>query len=262
MLKAIDAILREAGRMILNQTDLEITEKEGHANFVTQTDKDVQDFLLNRLTALLPGSAFFGEEQENAPLSHKPTWVVDPIDGTMNFIRGLHHSSVSVALAVDKKLELAAVYNPYRKESFLAQAGKGAQLNGRAVHCAQTPFKHALVAFGSSPYDARLVDATMAAVREYMLVCGELRRFGSAALDLAYVACGRCDVFFEYALSPWDYAAGLLLVKEAGGQTELLGLPGDTLDFSSPASVFAASAACFDQARHVFSSHAPEESRG
>ncbi|NLG57451.1 MAG: hypothetical protein GX540_03445, partial [Clostridiales bacterium] len=147
-------------------------------------------------------------------------------------------------------------------ESFLAQAGKGAHLNGRAIHCAQTPFKHALVAFGSSPYDARLVDATMAAVREYMLVCGELRRFGSAALDLAYVACGRCDVFFEYALSPWDYAAGLLLVKEAGGQTELLGLPGDTLDFSSPASVFAASVACFDQARHVFLSHAPEESGG
>ncbi|MDD4081022.1 MAG: inositol monophosphatase family protein [Eubacteriales bacterium] len=259
MLNAIDTIVRESGRMMLKETDPEIILKEGHANYVTQTDRDVQDFLLNKLTALMPGSAFFGEEQENDTLTQKPTWVVDPIDGTTNYIRGLHHSSVSVALSVGKRLELAAVYNPYRDEMFLAQAGGGARLNDQAIRCAETPFEHAVVSFGSSLYVPGLLDATMSAVREYMRVCGDLRRFGSAALDLAYVACGRCDVFFEYSLSPWDYAAGLLLVQEAGGKTELLNIPGDILDFSRPASVFAASAVCFEKARAIAAENKPGE---
>lgn len=258
MLKTIDAIVRESGRMMLKETDPEVTLKEGHANYVTQTDRDVQDFLRGKLTALLPGSDFFGEEQDNGVLTDHPTWVVDPIDGTTNYIRGLHHSSVSVALSVGKRLELAAVYNPYRDEMFLAQAGKGATLNGQAIHCSVTPFEHAVVAFGSSLYSPELVDATMSAIREYMRVCGDLRRFGSAALDLAYVACGRCDVFFEFSLSPWDYAAGLLLVQEAGGKTDLLNLTADHLDFTKPASVFAASAVCFDKARAIAAKNEPE----
>lgn len=259
MLQAVAAIVRKSGQMMLKEITPEVILKEGHANYVTQTDRDVQDFLLEKLTALLPESGFFGEEQENSALTDQPTWVVDPIDGTTNYIRGLHHSSVSVALSVGKQLALAAVYNPYRDEMFLAQAGKGASLNGQSIRCADTPFEHAVVAFGSSLYSPQLVNATMSAVREYMRVCGDLRRFGSAALDLAYVACGRCDVFFEYSLSPWDYAAGLLLVQEAGGKTALLNLPGKRLDFSKPASVFAASAVCFEKAHAIAARHEPAD---
>lgn len=259
MLREIAPILRDSGRLMLQVTDPEVTQKEGHANFVTQTDKDVQDFLFEKLTALLPGSAFYGEEQDNHSLTDQATWVVDPIDGTTNFIRGLHHSAISVALSVGKKLELAAVYNPSRDELFTAQAGKGTNLNGKPVRCADTAFENAVVSFGSSLYVPRLVEATMAAAANYMKASGDLRRFGSAALDLAYVACGRCDVFFEYSLSPWDYAAGVLLVQEAGGQAELLNIPGDRLDFSKPAAVFAASAKCFDQARAIAAAHYPGE---
>lgn len=260
MLKAIDAIIREAGRIMLRESHPAVMQKEGHANFVTQTDKDVQDFLLNRLTRLLPGSAFYGEEQENAPLTDTPTWVVDPIDGTTNFIRGLHHSAISVALAVDKRLSLAAVLNPYRDELFLAKSGEGASLNGHPIRCSQTPFEVAIVAFGSSLYVPSLAQPTMRACERFMQSCGDLRRFGSAALDLSYVACGRLDVFFEYSLSPWDYAAGLLLVRESGGQAELLNLPGEKLDFSKTATVFAANAACFKQGRDIVSAAgAPQE---
>jgi myo-inositol-1(or 4)-monophosphatase len=251
MLNAIDAIVRQAATLMMQEKNLSVTQKEGHANFVTQTDKDVQDFLLDKLTALLPDSHFYGEEQENSPLTDHPTWVVDPIDGTHNFIRGLHHSAISVALSAGKRLELAAVYNPYRDEMFLAQAGKGAKLNGHIIKCADTPFEHAVVAFGSSLYSPAMVRSTMDAIERYMLSCADLRRSGSAAIDLSYVACGRYDVFFEYSLSPWDYAAGMLLVKEAGGQVELLNLPGETLNFSKPAAVFSACASCFDQARQI-----------
>lgn len=251
MLNAIDAIIRDASVLMMRDKALSVTQKEGHANFVTQTDKDVQDFLLNKLTALLPGSQFYGEEQENNSLTNKPTWVVDPIDGTHNFIRGLHHSAISVALSVDKRLELAGIYNPYRDEMFLAQAGKGATCNKRPIHCADTNFEHAVVAFGSSLYNPAMVRPTMDALEQYMLSCADLRRSGSAAIDLSYVACGRFDVFFEYSLSPWDYAAGMLLVREAGGQVDLLNLPGEKLNFSKPAAVFSASASCFDQARDI-----------
>ena len=161
MLNTIDTILREAGRIILREKDPEIMQKEGHANFVTQADRDVQDFLFDKLTALMPESAFYGEEQENAPLTDAPTWVVDPIDGTTNFIRGLHHSAISVALSVEKRLSLSAVYNPYRDEMFLAKAGEGAMLNGKRIRCADTPFEFAVVAFGSSLYDPSLVARTM-----------------------------------------------------------------------------------------------------
>ena len=251
MLKAIEKIIRGASAIMMREKALTVMEKEGHANFVTQTDKDVQDYLLEKLTALLPGSAFYGEEQDNEGLSDRPTWVVDPIDGTHNFIRDLHHSAISVALSVDKRLELAAIYNPYRDEIFMAQAGKGTTLNHEKVRCADTAMGQAIVAFGSSLYNPRMVRPTMAAIEEYMLTCADLRRAGSAAIDMSYVACGRLDVFFEYSLSPWDYAAGTLLVREAGGKVELLNLPGEKLDFSKPAAVFSACATCFEQAREI-----------
>ena len=251
MLKAIETIIRDASRMMLSVKAPEVSQKEGHANFVTQTDKDVEEYLQRHLMALIPGSAFIGEEQKNDPLTDGPTWVVDPIDGTHNFIRGLSHSAISVALAKDRRLALAAVYDPYKDEMFLAEAGKGVRLNGEPIRCADTPFEHAVVAFGSSLYVPALAGVTMDALEAYMHSCADVRRSGSAALDLAYVAAGRYDVFFEYSLSPWDYAAGMLLVQEAGGQVELMNLPGDLLDFSKPAAVFSACGSCFKEAREI-----------
>lgn len=257
----IASIMRSAAAIMLNSRPQCITLKEGHANYVTEADQRTQDLLQAALFALLPGSVLYGEEQENAPLSDSPTWVVDPIDGTLNYIRGLHHSAISVALCEHKQLKVAAVYDPFREEMFWAQAGRGASLNGQKIACAETPYERALCFFGTSPYEPALVDATFKTVRTLMKETADVRRFGSAALDLAYLATGRSDVFFEYSLSPWDYAAGKLLVTEAGGVFGLMDLRNDRLDFQRPAAVFAANPVCAEQALKVISGNLPQRER-
>lgn len=251
MISRIEEIVREASSIMLQQGPGQVDSKEGHANFVTQADINTQHFLQKELLALLPGSQLYGEEKENQQLTDQPTWVVDPIDGTLNYIHGLGHSAISVALAENKQLQLGVIYNPYRQEMFSAQKGQGAALNGKPMACADTPFNKALAFFGTSPYDDKKVNATFQAVQLMMKKTADVRRFGSAALDLAYVACGRADIFFEFALSPWDYAAGLLLVREAGGQMELMNIQGEQLDVSRTAAVIAANPRCFEEAANL-----------
>lgn len=251
MLEQLGNIMKTASEIMLKERPEGISSKEGHANFVTQADKKTQDFLEQHLLELLPGSVLFGEEKENETLGDGPTWVVDPIDGTLNYMHGLMHSAISVALCENRRLRLAAIYNPFRNELFTAKAGEGAFLNGQRISCSDTPFERALCFYGTSPYKAAMVDATFETVAQLMKKTADIRRFGSAALDLAYVACGRADVFFEFALSPWDYAAGKLLVEEAGGVFHLMNLGNEALDFSTTAAVFTSNRACDRQAREI-----------
>jgi myo-inositol-1(or 4)-monophosphatase len=217
LLNDITGIIREAGAMILRASDAQVHEKEGHFNYVTDADMAVQAYLQNMLTGLLPGSVFFAEEKENAALTDQPTWVVDPIDGTLNFIRGRRCSCVSAALLIDRQPVSGAVYNPFADEMFTAEHGNGATLNGIKICVSETSLNKALITFGTSPYNADLAGETMRIAAAFLSVAGDLRRTGSAAIDLADIACGRADVFYELRLSPWDFAAGALLVKEAGG---------------------------------------------
>lgn len=223
MLSSVCRIMGEAAAIILNAGAAPAHEKEGHFNFVTDTDVAVQEYLREKLSALFPQALFFSEEQENAALTHAPTFVIDPIDGTINFMRSRRQSAISVAYLVNKQPVLAAVYNPYAGEMFTAEKGKGAALNGSPIHVSDTPFEKALVAFGTSPYDAELARRTMACACDFLLQAGDLRRTGSACVDLCDVACGRCDIFFELRLRPWDVAAGSLIVQEAGGFYHSLG---------------------------------------
>ncbi len=223
MLNQIVSLAREAGRMMLQCRDAAVHQKEGHFNYVTDTDVAVQRFLQKELLSLLPGSRFIGEEQENETLTGAPTFVVDPIDGTMNFTRHRSASAVSIALLKDKQPVTGVVYNPYADEMFTAEKGKGAYLNGRGISVSKTAFDQALVSFGTSPYDADLMQRTIAAASRFLQRAGDLRRSGSAAIDLCDVACGRTDALFELRLRPWDVAAGALLVTEAGGVFRSLG---------------------------------------
>lgn len=248
MINQVADIIRRASQIMLNHGPGQVDSKEGHANFVTQADINTQHFLQKELLALLPGSQLFGEEAENQAFTDAPTWVVDPIDGTLNYIHQLDHSAISVALVENRELRLGLVYNPYRKEMFTAIKGEGAFLNGKPMVCASTPFSRALTLFGTSPYDDKKLKATLQAVELMMKKTADVRRFGAAALDLAYVACGRGDIFFEFSLSPWDYAAGLLLVKEAGGKVALLNIHGNKLDVSKKAALLTANPVCFDEA--------------
>ena len=249
MLRQLSHIAREAGQIMLSYHDAGVHQKEGHFNFVTDADVAVQRFLAGALQTLLPGARFFAEEQENEPLTNAPTFVVDPIDGTLNFIRHRNASAVSIALLENKKPVMGVIYNPYTDEMFTAEAGKGTFLNGRKITVSQTPFDQAMVSIGTSPYDAELAKRTMAAATQFLLRGGDLRRSGSAAIDLCEVACGRSDVFFELRLRPWDVAAGSLLVTEAGGV--FLSLGHDAPYYDGASGILACNALCEQSAMEI-----------
>ena len=255
MLNRIMAIARESGRIMLQYRDAAIHQKEGHFNFVTDADVAVQTYLKKELIALLPGSRFFAEEQENDPLSDAPTFVVDPIDGTLNFMRHRNMSAVSIALLKNKRPVLGVIYNPYADEMFSAEAGKGAWLNGRDIHVSQAAFDQAMVCFGTSPYNAELVKRSMTAAQQFLLQAGDLRRSGSAAIDLCDVACGRADIFFEMRLQPWDVAAGSLIVQEAGGVFVSLGHEAPYYD--SACGILACNPLCEAKARQIVEEDKP-----
>ena len=243
-------IVCRAGEMFASVSISEIEQKEGHANFVTNIDKEVETFLQEKLLSLIPGSRMIGEEKENEPLTDDPTWIIDPVDGTTNLIHDFRMSAVSVALCENKKPKIGMIYQPYTKELFYAEKGGGAFLNGRAIHVSSNNFSKALVAFGTSPYTEELFNRTLKIAGAFLHSCADLRRTGSAALDLAYLAAGRTDVFFELNLKPWDYAAGSIIVQEAGGVfcMPYLSEP----DYNSPAAVIASTPVCFKEASDLF----------
>ena len=252
MLKNLLDIMLAAGEKMLGFDRPEVYQKEGHANFVTQADIGVQTFLMEELKKAVPEAAFFAEEKENEALTDALTFVIDPIDGTTNFMRGRRCSSISVALLENKEPVMGAILNPYAKELFHAEKGKGAYLNGQPIHVSRQCFSNALVSMGTSPYDSVLASKTMRAAEKFLLGAGDLRRTGSAAIDLCDVACGRSDIYWELILSPWDFAAGALIVKEAGG---LIGSPGrGKLSFDQKTPVLAANPLCFEQAEEILKS--------
>ncbi len=221
MLNYIIDTVKQCGEIMLSATDVErrIHHKEGKGNFVTDYDFRVQSILKEKLLQAFPDAVFFGEEngEDNADISKGYAFIVDPIDGTYNFTRGLHASSISVALAKDGKPVIGVVYQPYLSEMYYAQKGKGAFLNGEPIHVSDRTLENGLVVFGTSPYYQELAEKSFAMAYDYFTKAQDIRRSGTAAYDLCSVACGRAELFFELILSPWDYAAGALIVEEAGG---------------------------------------------
>lgn len=241
--------IREAGARILHVSKSAVHEKAGHYNFVTEADVAIQEYLRAELTGLIPGCHFFAEEQENERLTEAYTWMVDPIDGTMNFILHRHASCVSIALLKDRVPVLGMIYQPYWDELYTAFRGEGAYLNGVPIHVSDRPLDKALTAIGTAPYYAELADATTYCFREFLVQGGDIRRVGSAAIDCCDVASGRADIFCELMLSPWDYAAGALIVTEAGG---CFMMPFEKeIDFGKPAAILATNPACREKALDI-----------
>lgn len=255
MKERLQQIAEEAGKVFLDRELTSITSKEGHANYVTNIDIRVQAYLEKALLELLPGSAFIGEEKENRSLTDAPTWIVDPLDGTTNMIHDYHLSAVSIAFCEKKKPVTGLVFQPYTRELFYAEAGRGAFLNGRPIHVSGTPFREALVAVGTSPYYEELREKGMAMAQDFIRSCADIRRSGSAALDLANLACGRHEVFFEMMLNPWDYAAGSLIVQEAGGRI-MMPLAEGGMDYGLSTAILAAVPGCLEPTLEIFRRHA------
>lgn len=227
ILDAICAAEKEAAGRLLHAHGVLAECKTGHRDVVTAYDRQVQDLLLERLSAACPGARFFCEENDrHDDLNAEHLFIIDPIDGTMNFVRGLNHSCISVAYRHSGSLEAAAVCNPYVDELFTALRGGGAFLNGRAIHADTAPLSETLVCCGTSPYREDLTAETFRLIEAAHRASLDVRRQGSAELDLCSVAAGRAGAYFELSLSLWDYAAGCLIVQEAGGVcTQLDGSP-------------------------------------
>jgi len=243
MEKIITDVMRSAGKIVLSAhlDEDSVREKTGSANFVTEYDVAVQNFMMSEIKRNIPKAVFIAEEKENDPtvLSGEYCFVIDPIDGTKNFINDYRHSCISLAMISKGETVFGAIYDPYLDEMFTAEKGMGARLNGKPIHVSERPIETAIVAFGTSPYyKDTLADKTFDFTKEIFLTASDIRRTGAAALDLAYLAAGRNDIFFEFVLSPWDFAAGALLVTEAGGI--VTDIKGNKTELSAPSSIFAA----------------------
>ena len=219
ILAAIQAAEREAAALMLQAHDILAECKTGHRDVVTDYDRRVQALLMERLGAAVPGARFFCEENDrHDDLMAEHLFIIDPIDGTMNFVHRLNHSCISVAYTHFGVPEAGAVYNPYVDEMFTAVQGEGAFLNGRRLRVDETLLSETLICFGTAPYEPALIGQSFALAEKACRAGLDVRRQGSAALDLCSVAAGRAGVYFELQVSLWDYAAGALIVSEAGGQ--------------------------------------------
>ena len=238
--KQMIEVIKECGQVILNadRSAMEIDSKAGPANFVTEYDKQVQDLLEEKLMKIVPEARFVGEEETADTASDKGKYfIVDPIDGTTNFIKDYHMSCISVALLEDGEVKTGIIYNPYLNEMFWAEKGQGAYCNDRRIRVSNQPLGNGIVLFGTSPYYKELHEKTFAMAFDYFKQALDVRRSGSAALDLCTIAAGRAELYFELKLSPWDYAAGSLIVEEAGGV--ITTVEGEKLRFDRPCSVMA-----------------------
>lgn len=217
--RAMEYAEREAAGLLRQAHGILAECKSGHRDVVTEYDRRVQELLMERLSAAVPDARFFCEEDGRRDgLEAERLFVIDPIDGTMNFVHGFSRSCLSVACAERGELAAAAIYNPYLDELFSAVKGAGAFLNGRPIRAWEGPLSESLVCIGTSPYNQALTERTFRLAERAHRASLDIRREGSAALDLCSVAAGRAGAYFELEVSPWDYAAGLLLVQEAGGR--------------------------------------------
>lgn len=214
------ALLRRQGTLLHSRTLAGQTRAKGRTDFVTAVDTRVQENIRAALEQLTPGVPLMAEEKDNTAVDLRgAVWVLDPVDGTTNLIHGFRHSAISLALAVEGRSRLGLIYDPYAEELFTAREGNGAFCNGRPVHVSgAAALADSLCSVGTNPGCREQADAAFDRMRRIYDACHDIRRVGAASLELCYVACGRLDAYLEHGLKPWDYAAGMLIVAEAGGQ--------------------------------------------
>ena len=214
---------RKAGQIIvraLDRVDRVNAEQKGKNDWVSDIDRAAEAAIIETLLTAYPDHGFLGEESGHRE-GHDghTTWIIDPLDGTTNFLRGIPHFAISIACRQHGRLEHAVVFDPLRDEAFVASRGYGAQLNGKRLRVTRLPSLDGAIIGTGIPYrqKAAHLQPYLGMVGAITQDAADLRRAGSAALDLAYVAAGRFDGYWELGLKPWDIAAGALLVTEAGG---------------------------------------------
>lgn len=223
MIKALEALIREAGGLAKSKALSAQVHVKGTSDFVTDADLAVSRFLMEALVRLVPGSHVLSEEDTRADSLEGKLFIVDPIDGTTNLMYHLGQSAISCAYAEDGEVLLGVIYNPFTDELFTAERGKGAFLNGQPIHVnGDRTIRDALIGLEAGPSTLAQQGPFLQKIGELHRQCRGVRFMGSAALDLACVAAGRLTAVAFHYLYPWDFAAGWLLVSEAGGQLTLL----------------------------------------
>ena len=232
-------IVREASALMDRTGGFEIHDKGARENLVTSSDLAVQHCLTEKLSKLLPGSGFLCEEEDMADYSgHEAVWVIDPIDGTANYARGNENCCISVALVRRGEPSMGVVYSPWRGELYWAEKGKGAFCNGRPIHVSDRPFEQGLLFTAMSIYRKEFAKTCSDIIYDLYMECNDLRRHGSAAIELCQTASGFADLYFEIRLMPWDFAAASLIILEAGGS--VLGFDGRFPSLYTPCPIIAA----------------------
>ncbi|MEJ8802630.1 inositol monophosphatase family protein [Pontibacter sp. H249] len=227
----LNILARKVGAFIKHEAenfDRSKVEMKGFNNLVSYVDKQAEEQLVEGLRILLPEAGFITEEETDNTKGDRYNWIVDPLDGTTNFTHGLPAYSVSVGLMDGDEVVLGVVYEPNRDECFWAYKGGGAFCNDKQIKVSEAPaLKDSLIATGFPYYDFGLTQLYLQVLGGFMGKSHGVRRYGSAALDLAYVAIGRFEGFFEYNLNAWDVAGGAIIVQEAGGKLSKFTAGGD-----------------------------------
>ena len=217
-LQLVSEIVRDASHLMDRTGGFEIHDKGARENIVTSSDLAVQHFLTEQLRIRFPEIGFLCEEEDlNDVSGHEEVWVIDPIDGTANYARGNENCCISVALVSKGVPVLGVVYSPWRGELYTAEKGKGAFLNGNPIHVSQRPFEEGILFTAMSTYRKDLAKSCSDIIYDLYMECNDVRRTGSAAVELCLMAAGFAELYFEMRLMPWDYAAAGLILSEAGG---------------------------------------------
>lgn len=249
LLQICTQVSREAGELILNMAKIpRQIEKKSAFDLVTDADKAASDLITKRLLELMPESQVMSEEAEFVKSANKSLlWIVDPIDGTTNYARGIPHAAVSIAAydSEQKELLVGCVFNPFTNECFSAAKNQGAFLNNQRIHVSQvSKLENAIAASGYFNHEGLTYETSnLPETWEFLKRCLGLRRNGAASLDLCWVAMGRFDLYWEQGLKAWDMAAGALILEEAGGQVS--NYQGEKLD------IFAGSLLATNQLLHA-----------
>ena len=265
-------IIQEVADKYLTRENSQAITVKGDSNFVTEVDTKIELAMKERLLSLYPDTQFMGEEEDNSDVDFTtPVWILDPVDGTSNLIHDFQNSSMSLALAVNKEVVFGVIYHYSTKEYFYAKRGEGAFVGtayrhfskdteaakpssiATAIHVSNiTELSRCLVSFGTSPYDkATLGEKNCETLKQIFFACEDIRRIGSAAIELAYVAAGRVNIYLERNLKPWDYAAAIVILEEAGGI--ITDYEGNAIDISKPSDILAANKIVHKKLRETIS---------
>lgn len=215
----LSEIAVEAGKIVLNSANESYTmrSKSRCSDIVTEIDIKSQEYIISRLKKKIPEAVFVAEESNETTIPESEwTFIIDPIDGTLNFSHGLPYFAISIARSDGDLLKEGVVYSPASNELFCAETGKGAFLNGKKIYNKKVCSLDEALAVTGWPYDETLMRWTLNSIRAMYKKVQEIRIMGSAALELCYLAAGRCDLYWEVGLKPWDMAAGVVIAREAG----------------------------------------------